>query len=340
MIKLNTLLILIILSTTSFAQPNKWNKKKHFTVVSYNVENLFDTIDTPHKNDTEFTPLSTKKWNNERYLKKIDALSFVLSEINKNELPELIGLVEVENETGVKDLASSAKLKEGNYSYIIEDGPDPRGIDCALLYRSEIFKYLMHKSIQVRFPFANNQRTRDILYVKGLVKKDTIHVFINHWSSRRGGMEKSEPKRLQSAQNLKAVTDSILLVNAKANIIIMGDFNDEPNNKSMHETLQAGTPAESLAFTNLVYENFSKGEGTYYYKKNFNMLDHLILNNAFINKKKGFRPIMPEAYIFKPDTICYTNKNGDKSPGKTYGGKNYYGGFSDHFPIYTYFYQK
>lgn len=322
------------------AQPTKWKPKKHLTIVSYNVENLFDTIDTPSKNDSEFTPESKKQWNSARYYKKIEDIAFVLSEINQNELPEIIGLIEVENENPLIDLCNSDKLKAGNYKYIIEDGPDPRGIDCALLYRPDAFTYLNHKAIPVSFPFSNNRRTRDILYVKGLINKDTVHLFVNHWSSRRGGQEKSEPKRVQSASVLKLTTDSILSSNQMANIVIMGDFNDEPNNKSVNTVLDAGRVDEDKTNVNLVYSLFDNGEGTYYYKGNFNMLDHLVITSKMIKKSKGFRNIGNQAFIHNPDTICFTHKNGDKAPSRTYGGPNYYGGYSDHFAIYSFFYEK
>lgn len=338
-----TLLLLLLVFTISFStfsQPEKWKQSKYLTVVSYNVENLFDTIDTPNKNDSEFTPIDKKQWNTERYQQKIEKISFVLSDINKNELPELIGLIEVENENPLKDLIASQNLKAAGYKYIIEDGPDPRGIDCALLYRPDVFKYISHQAVAVAFPFSNNRRTRDILYVKGLINKDTVHVFVNHWSSRRGGQEESEPKRVQSATVLKSVVDSILAQNETSNIVIMGDFNDEPNNKSLSEVLDAGNINESKPFTNLVYNLFEKGKGTYYYRGNYNMLDHMIVNSSVLSKTKGFRLYDNQAFIHNPDKLCFTNKNGDKSPSKTYGGKNYYGGYSDHFPIYSIFYQK
>lgn len=324
----------------SFSQDFKWKSKKHLTIIGYNVENLFDTINTPNKNDVEFTPQSKKQWNSERYFKKIESIAQVLSSVNKNELPEIIGLTEVENELPLIDLCNSNSLKAGNYKHVIEDGPDPRGIDCALLYRPDAFTYLNHSAIPVHFPFANNKRTRDILYVKGLVNKDTIHVFINHWSSRRGGQEKSEPKRVQSATVLKETVDSIIELNAQANIVILGDFNDEPQNKSLNTTLGAKGIKENSPLINLTSTNKENNEGTYYYRGAYNMLDNLITNRELINKKKGFRLVQPAAYIYKIDEICYTHKNGDKAPSRTYGGPNYYGGYSDHFPVYTYFYEK
>jgi predicted extracellular nuclease len=338
--KFYLVLFIVLCGTVAGAQPEKWKNQKYFTIMSYNVENLFDTINDPKKNDNEFTPTSEKQFNSAKYFKKLTMLSEVISSINSNELPELIGLCEIENLTVLNDLVAASNLKPGKYKIVHEEGPDPRGIDCALLYRPDAFTYIDHKTLEVRFPFAKNKRTRDILYVKGLVKKDTLHIFVNHWSSRRGGKEKSEPKRLQNATVLKNQTDSIYQINSEARIIILGDFNDSPSDKSLYEVLEAGKLTDKKNLTNLMYELHNEGKGTYYYRGVYNMIDNLIVSRNLCEKKEGFRLYEPKGWIYNPDYICYTNKNGDKSPNKSYGGKNYFGGYSDHFPIYTIFYEK
>jgi len=332
--------LLLFITLNAFSQPEKWKNKKYFTAVSYNVENLFDTINDPTKNDNEFTPNTEKNYNTDRYFKKIENISSVIQSINKNELPEIIGLVEVENKSVLKDLVASNNLKSGNYQIIIEEGPDPRGIDCAFLYRPDVFKYINHKTLPVIFPFANNSRTRDILYIKGMVHKDTLHVFVNHWSSRRGGAEKSEPKRIMSAKVLRENIDSILSKDTQAQILIMGDFNDEPSNASLKKILSAGKASDTLPMVNLMYEISEEGKGTYYYKGEYNMLDNFVVSKNLTTKTKKFRLYKNQGWIYKPEFICFTHKNGDKAPSRTYGGNNFYGGFSDHFPIYTLFYEK
>lgn len=333
-------IVVCIFAYTTNAQPQKWKNKKYLTVVSYNVENLFDTINEPTKNDKEFLPESKKAYSGKRYYNKLNMLSEVISSINSNELPEIIGLTEIENRRVLKDLTNTDALKLANYKIVHEEGPDPRGIDCALIYRPDVFKYLSHESIVVRFPFLNNARTRDILYVKGLIKKDTVHIYVNHWTSRRGGVEKSEPKRVQAASVLKKHVDSILHSNKLSRIIIMGDFNDTPENKSLKEVINAGKHSDSKQFTNLMYQLHDEGKGTYYFRGNYDMIDNLIVSEQLLKTHKGVRVFEPKGWIFSPDFICYTNKNGDKSPNKTYGGSNYYGGYSDHFPIYTILYEK
>lgn len=338
-----TLLLVCIVAmgiTQANAQPAKWKSSKYSTIVSYNVENLFDTIDSPHKDDKEFTPQGDKQWNSERYHSKIKNIAYVLSTINTHELPELIGLVEVENKSVINDLINDPQLKAGKYNYEITDGPDPRGINCALLYRTDAFHYLTHQHVKVTYPFANDVETRGILYVKGLVNKDTVHVFVNHWKSRLGGQDDTEEKRMQSAKILKNVVDSICHKNNNAAIVIMGDFNDEPGNKSIYEELGAGKVSDKKALTNLMYEYYSAGKGTYYFRGDYNLLDNLIVSTQNMSALKGFRPFEDQGYIFMPDTICFVNKNGDKSPARTYVGNKYYNGYSDHFPVYMYFYEK
>jgi predicted extracellular nuclease len=329
----------ILISFISFSQPAKWNSKKQFTVVSYNVENLFDTLDTKGKSDEDFTPSGNYQWNSQRYYKKINDLAKVLSSVNPGKFPDLIGLIEIENINVLKDLASSKNIAKAKYQVILVEGPDPRGIDCGLMYRASSFKYLSHKAIPIRLE-PSNKRTRDILYVKGLVSKDTVHVFVNHWTSRRGGEEESEGKRDQCALALKHQVDSIIQVNPNSNVLIMGDFNDEPSDASIHDILGAHAPNEPSLLINLMAGLDQQGKGTYYYKGEYNMLDNLIVTKNLTTKKAGFRLYENTGYIYNPEFICFTNKNGDKSPSRTYSGKNYYGGYSDHFPVYMIFYRK
>ena len=151
---------------------------------------------------------------------------------------------------------------------------------------------------------------------------------------RRGGEEESEGKRDQCAMTLKHQVDSIIKMNPKSNILIMGDFNDEPSDSSIHDVLGAQAPGQPAKLINLMGVLDQQGKGTYYFKGVYNMLDNLIVSKNLTTKTSGFRLFENTGYIFNPDFICFTNKNGDKSPSRTYGGKKYYGGFSDHFSCF------
>lgn len=313
----------------------KYKKRRNLTVAFYNVENLFDTVDNPHKNDNEFLPQSKKKWNHKRYSKKIEDLAKVLSTINKNELPEIVGLCEVENRAVIADLINNKHLKNGNYKIVHYESPDFRGIDCALIYRPDEFKVLTSFPVKVKFKNKPNYTTRDILYVKGKTKnREILHIFVNHWPSRIGGLAKSEPRRIEVATILRSKIDSILTQSPGANIIVMGDMNDEPSNKSLAQVLGAGKPAtEQAGLVNLMYPVHEQKRGSYLYRGNWNMLDNLVVSLGLLDEK-GFRCSPEKGFVFHKKWMEYKNKKGEISPNRTYGGPNYYGGISDHFPVY------
>ena len=305
------------------------------TVVFYNVENLFDLVDEPVKKDEEFTPEGEKKWTKERYSKKLKDLAEVFTSINENELPEIIGLSEVENKKVLEDLISTGKLAEGSYKIIHYDSPDFRGIDNALVYRKDEFKVLDHLAVGVTFKDKPDYKTRDILYVKGQTKnRERLHIFVNHWPSRIGGRERTEPSRIAVASVLKQKTDSIFNADKNAKIIIMGDMNDEPVNRSLLETLGAKSPEDKTAeLVNLMFPGDAEGKGSYSYRGNWNMLDQLIVSRNLLDEK-GFQVSGKKGFVFHEDWMEYINREGEMSPNRTYGGPNYYGGISDHFPVY------
>jgi len=307
-------------------------QKHEYTVVSYNVENLFDTVDDPTIPDEEFLPESEKKWTNERYQKKLNDLAEVISEINPKELPEIVGLVEVENQTVLEDLIHTAKLNN-QYAIIHEESPDYRGIDVSLIYRRDAFTEVMHETLPVVFPDDPNFKTRDILHVTGKIRNKTVHVFVNHWPSRIGGDEKTEPKRNLAASVLKSKVDQVLASDPNARIIIMGDMNDEPANISLQQTLGATLPNSQAKLVNLMMPDDTAGLGTYFYSGSWNMLDNLVVSGNMISGKQ-MHVVDQKGFIFSKDWMTYTNKNGDKTPNRTYVGNKYVAGVSDHFPVY------
>jgi len=309
-------------------------------VVHYNVENLFDTIDDPHKNDNMFLPSSKKSWTSERYWVKQEHLANVLHKIDPKKLPDLVSLVEIENLLVLQDLVKQKEIAKANYKIVHRESPDERGIDCALLYNPKSFKLISSQFIRVSMADNKNFKTRDILYAKGLsLAKDTLHVFVNHWPSRLGGMEKSEPKRMLAAQILRNTIDSILSVSPNAKLLILGDFNDETDNKSITEILGA---KDQIGINNSLFNMAAKQDkqsiGTYYYHgdKEWNMIDQMIVSSTFY-ANKGLQIKSQEINIFNPDWLLLTEKDGNKTPNKTFG-KDYYGGYSDHLPFFQYLY--
>lgn len=311
----------------------KKSLRQEYTVVSYNVENLFDTVDDPKIPDEEFLPASEKKWDSEKYQKKLANLAQVISEVNPNEMPEVVGLVEVENQTVLEDLVKSGKLNGQGYAIIHEESPDYRGIDVAMIYRKDAFQEISHEVLPVVFPDDPEFKTRDILHVTGKMRNKTVHLFVNHWPSRIGGDEKTEPKRVLAASVLKKKVDQILAVDPKARIIIIGDMNDEPANKSLQETLGAAAPDSGVTLVNLMMPDDVAGKGTYFYSGAWNMLDNLVVSETVL-KGKGMLVEGGKGNIFSNDWMIFTNKNGDKTPNRSYVGNKYVAGVSDHFPVY------
>ncbi len=328
--------ILFIFCCITASAQQKLTSDNSFVVFSYNVENLFDTINAPDKDDEDFLPDGKQKWTSKRYLKKLEQLSKVIAAPNEKNLPAVIGLYEIENKKVVEDLAATAKLKKGKYGVVHYESPDKRGIDVAMLYRKNKFTVLSSKKLFVKLPVEPPYPTRDILYVKGVAEKnDTLHFFFNHWPSRRSGEEESEKNRIAAASVLRHSVDSIFKSNPHAKIIAMGDFNDYPTNKSIYETLRADTLpiiSSAQALYNLCYELQKKGEGTFYYKKEWDILDQFIVSYPVMN---GGGLHTHSAKILKENWMIYTNKETQESkPNSTYGGERYYGGYSDHLPIY------
>lgn len=300
----------------------------HVTVVSYNVENLYDTFDDPHSLDNEFLPDSEKNWTGERYQKKLDDLARVITSVNPADLPEIIGLAEIENRKVLDDLVATKAMARGKYAVVHQDSPDRRGIDVALLYRPAEFTLIGFEVIPVDPGF----KTRDILHVTGTFKKEEFHFFVNHWPSRIGGLEKSEPARIAAAEVLLAKINAIGAKNPSANVVVMGDMNDTPENKSLKGVLGAGAPDSNSKLVNLMLPLALEGKGTYYYRGNWDMLDNLVVSRGMLDNK-GFR-VSGNGKIFRQEWMEYTDKKGNLSPNRTYGGPNYYGGVSDHFPVY------
>lgn len=307
-----------------------------FSIAFYNVENLFDTKDDPLTSDDEFTPQGAKNWNKERYEKKINDISYVIKNIDEK-LPLLVGLCEIENKKVLKDLINSDKLKKANYNYVHYNSPDTRGIDVGMLYKQDFLKVLNSESIEVSFDNKPNVLTRDILYVKGEINKEIIHIFVNHWSSRRKGAVETEYKRIKASKVLRNKVNEIQKNNINSKIIIMGDFNDYPKNKSIKDILKANIQPKSNEFYNLATKLDQSEKGSHFYNDEWGMLDQMMVSYNWLKSKKGNVLKDKTVKIFKDDKVLYNNKRYGNIPNKTYGGNRYYGGFSDHLAIYINF---
>lgn len=327
-------LLCFTLYALAYAKPlEEWRKKKSVVIGFYNVENLFDTIDDPLKDDDEFVPNSEKKWNSEKYKRKLQMLSEVIDRMGGDGYPAILGLCEVENIGVLQDLSKEDQIKKAKYQSVLIEGPDRRGIDVALLYSKKKFT-LISTSSHVVNAGEGERPTRDILHVRGKLKSGgpTLNVLVNHWPSRYGGAEESEHKRIAAAKLLAQITEQIAQQYPEEPIICMGDFNDYPENRSLAEVLPTG---ENGVLVNLMAGLSEEKRGSYNYRGDWDFLDQIIVSQTLMNEELPYI-VGGSTAPFYTDSMVYTHpKYGDEKPRRTYGGPEYLGGYSDHLPVYT-----
>ncbi len=297
-------------------------------IMSYNVENLFDTINDP-ENDDDFTPNGKLNWNTKRYQEKLNHIAQVVEAVkteNGNQWPMVIGLIEVEHASCLNDLVSKTRLNDGHYQVAFLEGEDERGIDVGLLYRSDMMDLVGVNKHNIVLP--ENDKTRHILEVVGRVNNELIVFYVNHWPSRSGGTEKSAPSRQLASEHLSIVMTNRMKQYPDCNMILMGDFNDYPDNQSVARLEWVN----GKQFSNLMKNQGSINQGSHYYKGEWGFLDQFIVNGEMLNQDgKGWLFKRSEAVGF--DFMMYTNNKGEISPARTYVGDSYKGGYSDHLPI-------
>lgn len=286
----------------------------------YNVENLFDTIDGIN-DDAEYLPDAKKNWNTEKYNEKLNHINQVIDQWNN---PLLIGLCEIENAAVVRDvMKTSSKMR--NYGLVHYESPDARGIDVALIYDSMSIKLNQSGYLRYTLPGKEAPSSRDILWAKFTVDKDTIMAMVNHWPSRSGGTEKSEPNRIAAAQTARKFIDSLLLVNKNYKIVFMGDLNDHPSDKAPQLIAEKLIP--------MITELSGDFGGTHSYNGKFDVLDHIFISEGFLNNKNKKLKIVSNSGKINSYDFLLEEYKGNIVPFRTYGGDKYLGGYSDHFPV-------
>jgi hypothetical protein len=334
-LRIGTALIVLFLQNYTAMSQNPQSDKKGVRIMFYNVENLFDPTDDPLKNDDEFTEEGTRHWSYTRYHDKLNKIAKTAIAIGGWEPPALIGLCEIENLQCLKDLVYDSPLKAYGYEIVHQESADERGIDVALLYRPAHFSFVGFYSYKLIF--EDSRPTRDILYAKGLVGDDTLHVFVNHWPSRYGGQLATEGKRQFAAATLRQKYDSLMTIDPNANIVAMGDFNDHPDDKSMVEILGAKKDTLSMQkgdLLNLIWQ-YEFEKGTHKYEHEWGILDQFIITPSLVYGSGGLKAPLASAQIFDADYLLEAEKDGiGKTTNRTYIGFTYHGGYADHLPIY------
>lgn len=304
-----------------------------FSIAFYNTENLFDYKDGKHTLDTDYTPSGRKKWGHYRYQHKINKIAKVISKIGTDNCmfpPVLVGLAEVETKQVAIDIIHSETLRYLNYDCVHYDSPDERGIDVALLYHKDFFELTSSEAIPIQVFETNGVKddTRDILYVQGNLYGELTHVFVNHWPSRRKGIDKTYLKRIALANILTYRMDSILQKDPNAKIIIMGDFNDDPTSDSIAKHIvsdQIKNPMTSL---------LTPKQGSMIHNGVWHLFDQILYSSSYLTSD-GNKFV--SAKIYNKDFLTDWTGRNKGEPLRTYIGKFYRGGFSDHFPVYSLF---
>ncbi len=315
-----------------FSLFKKKKKLNLHTIAFYNLENLFGTIDDPKTLDDDFTPKGFKKWTPKRYKKKVFKLAKTISEIGVDSTerpPVLVGIAEVENEMAIQDLINAEPLRKTAYHYVHYDSPDERGIDTGLLYHKDYFEVLFSEPIALMVYNAEGERdtTRDILYVHGKLNGEEVHVFVNHWPSRRTGDIETDYKRVEAAKIIKLKMTQIEKQFANPNYIIMGDFNDNPDSNSIQLLIKDSNlynPMEKLR---------SPVRGSANYRRSWSMFDQILVSHNFFNYEKDTHSFA-HANIFDDKFLTEWKGKYKGTPFRTYAGRKYIGGYSDHFPVY------
>lgn len=328
------------ISMTSLAQNQP---RQLVSVAFYNFENLFDTVDDPKKMDEDFTPEGAYHYGTRIYKAKLHNLATVLKQLGTPSCPDgpaIIGTAEIENDQVLQDLIAQPEIQSRNYRFVHFESPDSRGIDVALLYNPRIFQVLQARALytDIRSSGEKGGHTRDVLHVQGLLGGDSVHIFVNHWPSRKGGEEASAPLRMIAAQVSKRVIDSLMRINCNTRVILMGDLNDDPTNKSVTVGLGATGNQKKLRSGGLfnpftVY--YQKGIGTLGFSDAWDLFDQIMISSGYM-EASGKNWQFLRAEIFSRDFLKESFGTYKGYPHRSFEGSQWINGYSDHFPVLVY----
>ena len=339
---MNKLFLTICIAVVSVSTGYTQKASYHPSLVGfYNLENFYDTINNPNIDDEEFLPSSERHYDTHVFMDKVGRLADVISQMGIEVNPDglaLLGVAEIENDTVLTALVNHKDLKKRDLKFVHYNSPDVRGVDVGLLYNPKYFKPLYSTALFVKLPGGSKDSyfTRDVLYVKGIMDGDTVHVFVNHWPSRSGGEERSIPARAAAAAVDKRVVDSLMAINPDSKVIIMGDLNDDPVSPSITKVLKAKGNVNDVQRSGLYnpwVDKYRSGIGTLAYQDAWGLFDQIIISQAFLDKEqKGY--FFRNAFIFNRQFLVQSIGKFKGYPKRTWDGMTYNYGYSDHFPTY------
>lgn len=311
------------------------------SILFYNVENLFDTIDDPKTLDDSRTPAGRDRWTSTRYAIKLDRIAEVLSRFGlkgQHKGADIIGLCEIENQGVLKDLTQHPRLIHHNYGIIHNDSPDIRGIDVGLIYKKSRFQPTSFNSHHLTLfnEEEDVEYTRDQLVVAGLLDSAELFIIVNHWPSRRGGEKRSRSFRISAGRLTRRIIDSIKVVAINPRIVIMGDFNDNPLDRSLKKVLKTSgkeNHIEPYNFFNPMEALYLKGIGSLAYRDEWSLFDQILISKNLVKANEGVYKYW-QAGVYNPDYLITPRGRFKGYPFRTYAAGIYQGGYSDHFPVY------
>ena len=340
--KLFTVLALLCLVLTGSQAQKKFSV---YGVAFYNQENLFDTCHDEGKNDVEFLPTGSYRWNGMKYTHKLRNMSRALAELGTDVLPGVgctfIGLSEVENHKVLDALIAQEPLAKRGYKYVHVEGPDKRGIDCALLYNPALFTVRDVKLVPYVYDLEKDKgrATRGFLTVSGTLADEHVTAVVCHWPSRGA----TSYYRELAAKQVKALKDSLLRDDPNCKVMVMGDMNDDPTNKSMHDVLQAKPEISQVGpedMYNPWYNILAKeGRGTLSYNGSWNLFDQIVMTPNMLNPKgqKDFSTLKYwKSHIFTRPYLIQNEGKYKGTPKRTTAGGVWLDGYSDHLPVVVY----
>lgn len=318
--------------------PLTTQKGKLYTVAFYNTEKFFDTMNDPKTADDDYTPTGEREWTEERYNKKLKNIAAVIAGIGGKGGPAVVGLGEVENKKVVEELVNTSPLKKFDYNVIHYEMPDEQGLDVALIYQPKHFKPTSTQAIPIKFS-EGSYTSRDILQVKGELRGELVTIYVTHWPPRsRTRSGRQDDSRLRNvARTLRQQIEQQQKADPKTRIIVLGDFDAEPDATVMKEVLNATgrpDPAYKEELYNTHYLSFVNGAGTYANEGDFKVLDQILVSKSLMTNEAGLQYVRGSAGIHTPDFSKFLFGKYKDTPSRTFSGNLYLGGYSDHFPVY------
>lgn len=340
---------LIAAAACSFSAEAQTQKTQYrvYGVAFYNLENLFDTLNTNGTYDLEFSPKGARQWNGHKYWNKIHNMAYAISQMTSRTTPKgpaIIGVSEIENKSVLDDLVNDPQIRAWGLQVVHHDSPDRRGVDVGLLYNPRFFRFESVENYTLKIDGYESFRTRDQMVVTGLLGNQRVSVIVNHWPSRIGGQEQSSYLREAAAALNKQIADSLWAADPSRGIIIMGDLNDDPDDKSVAKVINAkkkSSEVEPHGFYNPWWSVLrDKGIGTLAYKSSWNLFDQIIVSGNLISENAADTDLQFfKQHVHNQEFLIDPNGTRQGYPLRTFASGSWLNGYSDHFPVEVFFKQ-